>query len=115
MFDAEQRVSIDSSLLEYLDRSPSQRKSQCPCESLATHRDRHLLVNSCRAADRNRFSNRGPNHLFATARPALIKARIRDKNRQVVPSSVASRKRTRWASGNIVAAYNSGLRYIIED
>src|SRR5579862_1947607 len=110
MFDAEQRVSIDSSLLQYPDRSPSQWESQCPREFLATHRDRHLLFNSCCAADRNGFSNRCPNHLFVTARPTLIKARIRDKNRQVVPSSIASRKRTRWASGDIVAAYNSGLR-----
>src|ERR1700758_5392224 len=102
MFDAEQRVSIDSSLLQSPDRSPRQRESQCPCEFLATHRDRHLLLNSCRAAERNRLSNRCANHLFVAARPTLIKARIRDKNRQVVPPSVASRERTRWASGAMV-------------
>jgi hypothetical protein len=53
--------------------------------------------------------------LFAAARPALIKARIRDKDRQVVSAAVASSKRTRWATRHIISAYNPLLGHIIKD
>ena len=69
----------------------------------------------CCAAYRNWFSDRRPNHLFGTARPALIEAGIRNKNRQIVPAAIASSKRTRWAPGHIVATHNSGFRHVIED
>src|ERR1700739_2862239 len=70
---------------------------------------------SCGVTDRNWFSKRRPDHLFAAARPTLIKARIRDKYRQVVSAAVASGKRTRWATPHIIPAYNPPLGHISKD
>jgi hypothetical protein len=60
-------------------------------------------------------SNCGSNHFARAPCPALIEARIRDENCQVVPAAITSPKCARRTPGHVVAPDDPGLGDIVEN
>src|SRR5437870_7555449 len=70
---------------------------------------------SGRLSQADRTANRLADHLLGAASPALVKSRIVDSDRQVIPASVMPCLGARRASSHVIPAHLPNPSYMVEN